>query len=183
MLIPKKSTFTNFLLKRIFWSCCLQKKTVFSFYLFYFLYVKTALFPSIHLLEVFLAFSFILSCQYTRNIISYPFELKTRKRSKDEYRTISFPQKTKNGRNITTVMWGYAAQEALFWTSWTLWSLMFIKILGFWNSFLTQIEHSVRFEEKYCALGNNPVWPDIKETRIGRTYYFHIPPPRLKQPT
>jgi len=77
---------------------------MFSFYLFYFLYVKTALFPSILLLEVFLAFSFILSCQYTRNIISYPFELKTRKRSKDEYRTISFPQKTKNGGTVTTLM-------------------------------------------------------------------------------
>jgi hypothetical protein len=155
---------------------------MFSFYLFYFLFVKTALFPSILLLEVFLAFSFILSCQYTRNIISYPFELKTRKRSKDEYRTISFPQKTKNGRTVTTLMWGScSARSVILDFMKPLKPDVHKKILCFWNSFLTQTEHSVRFEEKYCALGNNAVWPDIKETRIGRTYHFHIPPLRLKQ--
>lgn len=78
-----------------------------------FFFVKTALFPSILLLEVFLAFPFIPSCQYTRNIISYPFELKTRKRSKDEYRTISFPQKTKNGRTVTTLMWGSCSARSV----------------------------------------------------------------------
>lgn len=62
---------------------------------------------------VFLTFSFILSCQYTRNTISYPFELKTRKRSKDEYTTISFPQKTENGRTVTTLMWGLCSARSV----------------------------------------------------------------------
>lgn len=56
-------------------------------------------------------------------------------------------------------------------------NIVFLKFISFPDR-----EHLVRSEEKYCALGNNAVWPDVKEARIGRTYYFRIPPLRLKHP-